>query len=161
MGGTRFSNLMGVSVLLICFFLRGGVVGRFHLVELLAHRHKLECLLSHADNAPRPKLTAAELPGATFVVNPDVTFSREVRNLRSAQRVASLKLNIRTRDPISLPPGPEARAALLFADQARSFKGREFVKALGKDGVPADQATAALIRMVASEVVYQPHAVDA
>ena len=60
-----------------------------------------------------------------------------------------------------MPPGPEARAALLFADQARSFKGREFVKALAKDGVSADQATAALIRMVAAEVVYRPHGVDA
>lgn len=133
---------------------------RHHLVELLAPRPSMECILALAGNAPRPPLAMADLNQTAFVVNPDVTFSREVRNLRRSQRVESLRLTIRTREPITLKPGPEARAGLMLAGQAQPFKGKEFVQALGKEGISQDLARQVLVSFLVADVVYVPHPVD-
>ncbi len=133
---------------------------RHHLVELLAPRPALECILAHADNAPRPALSMTDLDQTSFVVNPDVTFAREVRNLRKSQRVESLRVTIRAREPITLKPGPEARAGLMLAGQAQSFKGKEFIQALAKEGVGRELARQVLVSFLVADVVYVPHAVD-
>lgn len=133
---------------------------QFRLVDLLAPRPKLECLLAHRDNAPRAPLALAEVEGTTYVVSPDVTFSREVRNLRSNQRIERLMFRLRAQEPRQVNPGAPAQAALLLADQTTPITGRKFVQTLERKGIAAEEAKRVLHQFEAAGLVFRPHPND-
>ncbi len=64
-------------------------LAQFELVDRLRFRHRLELVIAHADNGPRPPPTAATLDGTLLALNPQVTFHVETRNLHGGTAAPS------------------------------------------------------------------------
>ncbi|MCK4547653.1 MAG: class I SAM-dependent methyltransferase [Candidatus Eisenbacteria sp.] len=133
---------------------------QYRLIEKLCERNAFEMILAREDNSPRRPVTLESLDKQHFAVNPDVSLLFEKRNLRGSQRVERLSYRIRHREPVVLPRGELATAAHALENQTEPFNMDLWLQAMGKVGLNAEQARAALLKLVQLEVLYTPHPGD-
>ena len=134
---------------------------QWRLVDELTWRPRLELLLGHPQNGPRPPMSAAELDATILCVNPEATFTLERRFLRGAERTEASTVRVRRQDPLHLGPGPAARAAALVGESPEPFLGLDLVQALVREGFDEAQARGASLILVEREVLYRPHPTEA
>jgi hypothetical protein len=130
---------------------------QFELVDRLRFRYRLELIIAHADNGPRPFPTPATLDRAVLALNPQVTFQVETRNLHAAQRIESLSYRLRAQPPSPVKAGPLASAILLMRSQLEPFSGEWLRTSLERSGLGKDQAVQAALELLAREILYTPH----
>jgi len=136
---------------------RLGPLEQYKLIEQLFGRNAFEMILSRGDNTPRRPLDAAEMDTSFFAVNPDVCIVCERRNLHGAQRIESLAVKLRHREPVGIPRGPLATALLALENQREPFPGEAWVEAMGRLEMPGGEARAVLAEFVNREIVFRPH----
>jgi SAM-dependent methyltransferase len=132
---------------------------QFELVDLLAHRPRLELVVSKASNPARSPLALNDetLDKLTLCVNPEVSFSLERRLVSGATRVESLSVQIRT-NKLSVPRGPLAQTLLTLSEQAQPFAARQLTKRINELGVSnAAEVRSLLSTLLQLEIVYAPN----
>ncbi len=132
-------------------------LAQFELVDRLRFRHRLELIIAHGDNGPRPSPTAATLDRAMLAVNPQVTLQVETRNLHAAQRIESLTYRLRAQPLIPVKTGALANAMLLLRGQLDPFSGEWLTASLQRSGLSKDQAVQTALELLAREILYSPH----
>ncbi len=134
-------------------------VRQFALVDELAFRPSLEVLLCHPDNRPRAPIDPRQFAREALAWNPESCLCVERRNLRASQRIESVRLTVRRRDPVTLGP-LTARIALLIEDQREPFLFGELVQLAAKQGILADGARKAALELIELDGLYRPHVAD-
>jgi len=133
---------------------------QYEIVERISYRTNLQMILSREDNPPRPAHSKSTLAGAPLLVNPDVSFRLETRNLKGRQRIEELSYILRSQDPVSVPNGPLAKAVQIVRDQCNPFVGATLLQILCDEGLSATQAESALYELYEKEVLFSPHPQD-
>ncbi len=133
---------------------------RWQVIEEVTWRPRLECVLGHVANEPRPPLSRAGLAAAALRVNPEVTFRIEKRNLAGLQRTERIGWRMRAEEPVDVPKGALAQALTLLVDQTTPFAGSDLVGALTERGIAVDVALSVVEELVAREILYRPHDAD-
>ncbi|MCC6407886.1 MAG: class I SAM-dependent methyltransferase [Planctomycetes bacterium] len=137
---------------------------RFALVDELAWRPSLELVLALPGNAPRAPLDANARDDEPLAWNPEASLRIERRNLRDRERVESLALQVRRREPLKLENGPLAQALLALEHQREPVRLGAVVRALGERSLAAPMARAtaraAALELLRLEALYRPHLAD-
>jgi len=135
-------------------------VQRYALVDELTWRPALECVLAAPGNTPRAPIGPRLDDREALAWNPEASLRVERRNLYNAQRIESLALQVRRREPLPVKNGPLAQALLVLEDQREAFLAGEFIRVLGERGVSATEARGALVELLRLEALYRPHLAD-
>jgi ubiquinone/menaquinone biosynthesis C-methylase UbiE len=129
---------------------------QYKVIERMFERPKLELVISKVSNAPRPEIVIDAIESLNFVVNPEVSFSIEKRNLNGFQRIESLSYKIKASDAKRIPNGLLAQAALLLVDQNTYFSGEEMVTTLIEKGATKLEANVVMMQLLALSIIYCP-----
>lgn len=133
---------------------------RYRLVEQVTWRHKLSLVAGTAANTPRALPPHSEWMRLQFAINPDVSFQATTRTLRGTQRLEHLTYQLRAR-PAEPLTGMSASLAAAIKDNVAPFAGRDVVSLLASQRVGPDEALDVVADLVAREIVYLPHPIDA
>jgi SAM-dependent methyltransferase len=128
---------------------------RYALVEEMTHRPTLDLVACCANNGPRAPATRDQVDDLQLEVSPEVSFVVETRLLAGELRTESVVIR-RRRATLEVPKGPVGMGALIARDQTGAFTGRELVDALRRFGVEGDEARAAVLDLIAAEVLFAP-----
>lgn len=129
---------------------------RFQLVEQIAWRHKLFLVAGAAGNTPRQLPPRDTWDTLSFVLNPDVSFDVETRNLNGRQRVEQVSYRLRTR-PTVPTTGLTSSVLLALRDQTVPFRGADLIQQLHGSKVPREKALDVLEDLVRREILFCPH----
>lgn len=135
-------------------------VDRYHFVELMCWRHKLELIIAKKDTDRRSALSLTNIRNESFAVNPDVSFSMETRNLRNVSRIEKISFTVRTQKNLVVADPLLTKAILLLRDQNKPFSGDSWIKVVGDEGIDAQNAVNLIGELVKREIVFRPHAID-
>ena len=105
---------------------------------------------------PRPAIPIGSIESLNFVVNPEVSFSVEKRNLNGFQRIESLTYKLKAADAKRLPNDLLAQAVLLLVDQNTHFSGGEMIAALIEKGNTKLEAVGVIMHLLALYIIYCP-----
>jgi SAM-dependent methyltransferase len=133
---------------------------QYKLIELIRWRPSLECLVSHAQNTPRKPLPPDRIPSASFRVNPEVSFSLEIRNLKDAQRIEGISYKIRAQEMVPVQNKNMAKALLVLKGQTKPFTGDSWVRVMAEEGISKNEACSLLLYFLDNDIVYRPHPND-
>ncbi|MEZ5977430.1 MAG: methyltransferase domain-containing protein [Planctomycetota bacterium] len=139
---------------------RRDAADRLRAIEEIALPSKLELLLCLPGNGPRPE-PARGPENELLLANPDVAFRVTTRNVADGTRVEEVAVCLRGGEPTTLPLGPVGLAAWLVSSWSEPFLGEHLVASLEERGVARDAAREALRELLAREVLFRPHPVDA
>ena len=123
-------------------------------LEVLLRPAGLELLVAHADNPPRPPLTAAEVPGARLRFHPEVVVTTGVRHTPGEARTESLSVTLRKREPMPLAAGPAAAAVLHLGRQPGARPGKQVLRDLQGLGLGRDDAVAMVLELLRHEILF-------
>ena len=129
---------------------------QYKIMERMFERPRLELIISKTSNAPRPSIGIESIEGLNFVVNPEVSFSVEKRNLNGFQRIESISYKIKAADIKRIPNGLFAQAALLLVDQNSYFSASEMISALIEKGGTKLEAISVIMHLLTLEIIYCP-----
>jgi len=129
---------------------------QYKVIERMFERPKLELIISKVTNAPRSIIGVEAIERSNFVVNPEVSFSVEKRNLNGFQRIESLSYKIKTADNKRISNGLVAQAALLLVDQNTYFSGGEMISMLIERGGTKLEAIGVIMHLLELEIIYCP-----
>lgn len=129
---------------------------QYKIIERMFERPRLELMISKMSNAPRSAITIDAIESLNFVVNPEVSFSVEKRNLNGFQRIESISYKIKAADAKRMPNGLVAQAALLLVEQNTYFSGGEMVAALIEKGATKLEANGVIMQLLALNIIYCP-----
>lgn len=129
---------------------------QYKVIERMFERPKLELIISKDSNAPRSLVSVEMVASLNFVVNPEVSFSVEKRNLNGFQRIESLSYKVKSSDAKSMPNGLLAQAALILVDQNTYFAGSEMITALIEKGGTKLEAITVMMQLLELDIIYCP-----
>lgn len=127
---------------------------QWSFLEVLRRPAGLELMVGHADNPPRPPLTAAEVPGARWRFHPEVVVNTGVRQTPGEARTESLTYTLRTREPVTLAAGAAAAAVLHLCRQPGARPGKQVLRELQGLGLARDDATAMVLELARHELLF-------
>lgn len=123
------------------------------VLETLLQPPGLELVAAHADNPPRPPLTADALPDASLRLNPQVVVTTGVRHTPTDARTESLSVTLRRRPALPLPAGPLAATVLELSRTPGAHRGKALLRKLQGRGLAPDTAAAALLELLRQEIL--------
>ena len=133
---------------------------QFQLLQEIRRPANLELCLCHADNGPRPPSALGDMEQAHFAVHPEIQFIITTRNTWGATRIEEIAVRPPTGDPVVLTPGPVAHSAYLLQGQNQPFTGKTLIDALTVAGFSPVEARQALLTLLQTDLVYEPHEID-
>jgi len=127
---------------------------RWAFLEVLLRPAGLELIAAHADNPPRPALTADAVAGARLRFNPEVVVTTEVRHTPGEVRTEGLSFTLRKREPVRLTAGPVAAAVLHLSRQPGARPGKQVLRDLQGLGLGREDAVAMVLELARHELLF-------